>query len=77
MLLTILVLSILNGCDEPADYVCRAKVLESNTIVILKVTANQRNLLNQYDTVWVNMITHKIDDTCNTAMKCVILPINN
>lgn len=49
------------------------RVLESNTASYIKVNDQEERLYKKDDTVWVNLLTHKIDDIDSFAMKAVIL----
>lgn len=55
----------------------RARVAENNTITIIQLTDDQRNILWIGDTVWIDLRTHTINDTSNTAMKAVIISQND
>lgn len=50
----------------------RVIVLENNTVTHLNLMQRQWNITKVNDTVWVDLNTHTINDTCNTAMKCVV-----
>jgi hypothetical protein len=56
--------------NQPASL--RVKVLENSTITYCDINARERSVLRPLDTIWVNLATHRIDDTCTTAMKAVI-----
>lgn len=62
----------LTSCDDPKSGRIKVRILESNTVTLLKVDEQEFNSLERRDSVWVNLDTHVIDDTCNTAMKCVV-----
>lgn len=50
----------------------RAVVLENNTVTYCNIPSNLSNLFKENDTVWLNLDTHQIDDTCDSAMKAVL-----
>lgn len=52
--------------------VYRVKILENGTISYCNLTLDEQLSMHPLDTVWVNLATHRIDDTCTTAMKGVI-----
>ena len=51
----------------------RVVVLENNTISFVHVPTGLDSVYRINDTVWVNLITHRIDDTCNTTMKALLV----
>lgn len=53
----------------------RAKQLEpqASIITLVKLTPEEWEHYMPGDTAWVNLETHRIDDTCNTTMACVLL----
>jgi hypothetical protein len=55
----------------------RVRVLENNTISYIHVPFGLDSIYKYNDTVWVNMITHKIDDIDTTTMMCVIDSLNS
>jgi uncharacterized transporter YbjL len=60
---------------RPVDgYLNRVKILENNTISYVNLNTNQKNTINFYDTVWVNLDKHTVDDIDTVAMKGVIIP---
>jgi hypothetical protein len=52
----------------------RVVVLENNTVSFVRIPTGLDTVYRNNDTVWVNMETHKIDDTSSTTMMCVIKP---
>lgn len=64
-------LALLASCSERQQYF-RATVLENNTITQVAVSRLQADLYTTYDTVWVNLDTHTIDDSSDSAMQCVL-----
>ena len=54
------------------ELLIRSRVLENNTMTFVKMTYEEALLFRPLDTVWVNLETHKVDDTCRSAMKCVL-----
>lgn len=53
-------------------FVAKATVLENNTKTLVYLNKNEFSMMNVNDTVWVDLDTHNIDDTCRTAMKVVV-----
>jgi len=51
----------------------RVKIIENGTISYVNLTPEEEKVYRPADTVWVNLETHKVDDTCSTTMKGVIL----
>ncbi len=62
--------------DEWKDSVRRIEVLENGSISYVTLNAYQQETLRPYDTVWVNLYEHEIDDISDTAMLAVIVPYN-
>jgi hypothetical protein len=63
------------SCTEPTSPVYKTKrvvILENNTISFVRIPSSLDSVYKVNDTVWVNLVTHKIDDTCNTTMMAVI-----
>ena len=62
------------GCNTEFK-VMKAKVLEGNGqfVTYAKLDSFQQQVFKPKDTVWLNMETHLIDDTCTTAMGVVLL----
>lgn len=56
-----------------AKSVVAVRILENGTITHCELTSVQRGILKNIDTVWLNLETHQIDDTCSTTMKAVLL----
>jgi hypothetical protein len=54
--------------------VMRARVLENNTITYCYLDSTQQLVYIPRDSVWLDMVTHRINDTSNTTMKVVLLP---
>lgn len=50
----------------------RVVILENNTISFVHIPRALDSVYKIDDTVWVNLVTHRIDDTCNTTMMAVI-----
>ncbi len=50
----------------------RIKVLENSTISYVRLDTTQLKVLHDQDTIWVNLATHLMDDTCNTTMGSVV-----
>ena len=51
----------------------RIKVLENGTVTYVLLDWMERASLRVGDTVWVDLATHMINDTCSTAMKAKLL----
>ena len=47
----------------------RVKVIENNTITYME---GARNVYKNGDTVWLDLTSHEVCDTCSTAVKAVI-----
>jgi hypothetical protein len=52
----------------------RVIVLETNTISFVHIPVGLDSIYRNDDTVWVNMLTHRIDDTDSLTMMAVIKP---
>lgn len=53
-------------------YTWRAEVLENNTITYVNMTYNERQVYYPKDSVWVDLATHRINDTADNTMRCVL-----
>jgi len=73
LFILILIISILSSCTTNLGYKFKVKVLENNTISHLKVNSRDFHDYSNGDTIWLNMETHVADDTCENAMKAVII----
>lgn len=51
----------------------RVVILENNTVSYVHVPRGLDSVYRNNDTVWVNLETHRIDDTCNTTMMGVLI----
>ncbi len=69
-LFLILVL-LATSCEEPS-YHQRVKVLENGTVCLIILDKFENNYMIG-DTVWVDVELGVIDNTCPTAMKCVLI----
>jgi len=58
--------------NAPIYNTVRIKVLENNTINHLRIPNNLMTVYTYGDTVWVDLERHVLDDTCDSAMQCVI-----
>ena len=58
--------------NEAHTYARRVHVLENGTISYVNFTPDNQQVFTYGDSVWVNLATHQIDDTCSSAMMCVI-----
>ena len=52
----------------------RVLVLETNTISFVHVPIGLDSIYRNEDTVWVNLVTHRIDDLDSNTMMSVIKP---
>ena len=59
--------------NNQITHVWRAKVLENGSIVPVYTTYGECGLYHMTDSVWVNLATHRVDDTCTTTMLCVLI----
>lgn len=50
----------------------RAVVLENNTLTYVSIRPSLDTVYKAGDTVWVNLDTHRIDDTDSTTMMAVL-----
>jgi hypothetical protein len=60
--------------DMGVDSTVRVKVLENSTISYAIINKSVVNSFRPYDTVWLNMKTHRIDDTDTNTLKVVLCP---
>lgn len=51
-------------------YHWRAQVMENNTIVVVKMTLDERAIYKPGDSVWVDLATHRVNDTLDNTMLC-------
>lgn len=74
ILMVAIAISIVS-CQEtqPPYKVRRVLVLENNTVSYVHVPRGLDSVYRNNDTIWVNLETHKIDDTCNTTMMGVLI----
>ena len=75
MLMVAIAFSIAS-CQEqaPTFKTKRVVILESNTISFVHIPIGLDSVYRVDDTVWVNLITHRIDDTDSNTMSGVIKP---
>ena len=59
---------------QPQFKTKRITVLESNTTSFVRIPSSLDSVYRNNDTVWVNMITHQIDDCDSFTMMSVIKP---
>jgi hypothetical protein len=52
----------------------RVMVLETNTISFVTLPIGLDSIYRNEDTVWVNLVTHRIDDLDSNTMMSVIKP---
>lgn len=56
----------------------RIKVLENSTISYVRLDSIELSVVYPLDSIWVNLATHRMDDTCNTTMRCVVfMPVKH
>ena len=77
LLLMVAIAFSIVSCQHPETRVTpfktkRVVVLENNTISFVHVPIGLDSIYRINDTVWVNLITHRIDDTDNNTMKALI-----
>lgn len=53
-------------------YTWRAQVVENGTITHVDMVGTERFTYLMGDSVWVNMDTHRVDDTAQNSMLCVL-----
>ena len=54
-------------------YHWRAQVLENSTITLVKMTLDERMVYEEGDSVWVDLATHRINDTLDNTMLCRLI----
>lgn len=65
----------INACKEINKvYYRRVKVLENNNTSYVVLSPQEDGVLRTYDSIWVDMTHHYLDDTSHFAMRCVIIP---
>jgi hypothetical protein len=76
VIMTIIVLSSCSN-QQPSGQLYNTKrvvVLENNTVSFVNIPRNLDSIYHDFDTVWVNLLTHRIDDRDTNTMMCVINP---
>ena len=77
MLMVAITFSIVS-CNEsttvPPFKTRRIIVLESNTVSFVHVPTTLDSIYKDNDTVWVNLVTHRINDLDSNTMMSVIKP---
>ena len=77
LLLVAIAISIVS-CEHsesvPAYRTKRVVILETNTISFVHIPRAMDSVYRNDDTVWVNLITHRIDDLDSNTMMGVIKP---
>lgn len=59
--------------NQPPPYKTRrVEILENNTISFVHIPRSLDSVYKTYDTVWVNLVTHRIDDSDSLTMMGVI-----
>lgn len=76
MLLVTIAISIVSCHDTESKLFStrRIVVLETNTTSFIYVPKGLDSIYRDNDTVWVNLMTHRIDDLDSNAMMSVINP---
>lgn len=78
VIMTMVVLSSCSNTPTVPTYTTqRILVLENNTVSYVNIPKGLDSVFTYNDTVWVNMLTHRIDDTDSFTMKCVLKPIED
>jgi len=68
----IVALSSCNTESKPAFKTKRVVILENNTISFVHIPNTLDSIYRNEDTVWVNLLTHRIDDSDSLTMMAVI-----
>ncbi len=58
--------------SKPPFKTRRVVILENNTVSFVHVPATMDSIYRTNDTVWVNLVTHRIDDLDSLTMMAVI-----
>ena len=58
--------------SKPSFVTKRIVVLENNTVSFIHVPTGLDSIFRYEDTVWVNLLTHRIDDSDSLTMMAVI-----
>jgi hypothetical protein len=76
LLIIIGIVVALSSCNHPESkppfITKRVVVLENNTVSFIHVPKGLDSVYRYEDTVWVNLLTHRIDDSDSLTMMCVI-----
>ena len=77
LLLMVAIAFSIASCQHPETRVApfktkRVVVLENNTISFVHIPIALDSIYRINDTVWVNLLTHRIDDLDNNTMKALI-----
>lgn len=59
--------------SEQLQYHWRAQVMENNTITPVYMTMGERLLYEAGDSVWVDLRTHRVNDTSENTMLCRLI----
>jgi len=66
----------LSSCEHPESKplykIKRVVILETNTISFVHIPNTLDSIYRNEDTVWVNLLTHRIDDSDSLTMMAVI-----
>jgi hypothetical protein len=60
------------GVQSDQDLIVRAKVVENNTITYCVLTPTERKAVRSGDTVWLDLGSHRINDTADNTMRAVL-----
>lgn len=80
LLLSVLATMFCTSCSMNKKYkyeaalepLVRAKIVESGVITQCRLTSDQKWTLQSGDSVWLDVATHRIDDTARFTMKAVL-----
>ncbi len=62
-----------NVSPKSYSYHWRAQVMENNTITVVKMTLDERLFYRDGDSVWVDLGTHRVNDTMENTMLCRLI----
>jgi hypothetical protein len=71
---TVLIASCQDRTTPPSYKTKRVVVLETNTVSFVHIPKALDSVYRVDDTVWVNLVTHRIDDLDSNTMMSVIKP---
>lgn len=64
--------TVANNTDLQKPVLRRVHVLENGSVSYVIIRPGLDSVYRCYDTVWVNLNTHRIDDTDSTTMLCIL-----